>query len=118
MSISPVHGTALGEKEQKWFCDFSQQWTDLFGRCNWYDITLIHLGGESCPYTGRCELVAWFFGFGFTLTYIYDHSFNDAMVGLKDRIKGELEGRTGMKVKDPLGVLDALERRDNAWKSK
>jgi hypothetical protein len=113
MEIGSVRGTAPKERERRFFVDFGEQWSSLLGRCNWYDFTLIEVGGEWAPYTGRFEFQCWLLGAGFRLTYVYDHSFNDQMTSVADRIKAELEGRTGAKVEDPFGLLDEISKRDD-----
>jgi len=109
MSIRSVHGTDSAEAKRRWFFDVGQQWTSLFGGCNWYDFTIIKLQGEFAPYTGRWEFEAGLLGFGFCITYVYDKSFNDNITDLRDEIVAELEGRTGCEVKDPFGVLDDIK---------
>lgn len=111
MSISPVHGTSSDEKGQRFFCDFWEQWSSLAGGCNWYDFTLIKIGGEFAPYTERWELDLALLGVGMRLTYVYGTSFNEAMEDAKSQVIAELEGRTGCEVVDPTGALDRLAPR-------
>ena len=78
-------------------------------RCNWYDFTLMKIQGEFAPYAGRWEFEFALLGVGFCLTYVYDASFSNEMMSLKERITNELAGRTGSDVQDPLGTLDKLD---------
>jgi len=107
-SLIPVMGTDLVEKSTGWFFDFSEQWSSLIGRCNWYDFTLIHIGGEFAPYTDRWEFDLGLLGFTARVTYVYSARFNEQMKLTKNRVVAELEGRTGLKVEDPLGVLERI----------
>ena len=107
--IHAIGGTKPKDnRNQRLFCSFWQQWSSLFGRCNWYDFDLLHIGGEFAPYTGRWELRFQLLGFGMEVQYVYDQSFNENMKDVVGSIRTELEGRTGLEMKDPLGVLDKL----------
>ena len=70
MNIQPVLGTQ--ERTLGWFVYADQQWTDLFGDCNWYDMTLVHLGGEWSRHMGRWEVEVGLLGFNLRITYVYD----------------------------------------------
>lgn len=110
MRHKPIAGTVPDEKPKRFYFDWSEQWSGLnpFQRFNWRDFTLIKVQGELCSHTGRWELEVGLLGFNCCITYIYDHSFNQDMMSLKERITSKLEGRTGATVVDPLGVLDGL----------
>jgi hypothetical protein len=88
MSVTsrPVKGTG-SEKRTGWFFDYYEQWSGLFGSSNWYDFTLIDIGGEYAPYSGRCELSVAVLGLRGTVTYVYSSKFNDDMHDLIDEIK-------------------------------
>ncbi len=71
MQVTPVRGTGKNEKRTGWSFSFYQQWSGLIGRCNWYDITLIHVGGEFAPYTNRWEIELGLLGFNVNIQYVY-----------------------------------------------
>jgi hypothetical protein len=77
MKSYPVRGT--GEKRKRCYATFYQQWSGLIGSHNWYDFTLVHVTGEFDPSTGRWECELGLLGLNLTLTYVYDHTFNDYM---------------------------------------
>jgi hypothetical protein len=113
MRMNSVRGTSSGERHKRFFWDLGQQWSSLFGHCNWYDFTLIEIGGEWARHSGRFEFEFWVLGVGMRLTYVYDNSFNEEMVGLADRIKAEIEAaHPGAKVMDPFGLLDQIDQRE------
>jgi hypothetical protein len=83
----PVKGTATGEDSQRWFVDWDEQWSGIFGRSNWYDFTLIDIEGEYAPYSGRYEFSVALLGVRVTITYVYDTSFNESLRKTVDEIK-------------------------------
>jgi hypothetical protein len=113
MEMRRVRGTAPGERRQKLFFDFGEQWSALLGDYNWYDFTLIDLGGEWTPSTGRFEVVVWLLGVGMRITYVYDNSFNEEMLSMREQLEAEIKLRTGAEVHDPFGVLHEISKRDN-----
>lgn len=109
MKAAPVHGTGA-EAGKKLFVDMYEQWSSLFrGRSNWYDVTLVHVGGEYAPYTGRCEFTLALLGLSVTVTYVYDTTFNDEMQSISEQIRAQMEARSGMPVEDPTGALKKLD---------
>ena len=78
MKNVPLKGT--GEKRTGFFFDFREQWSSLVRHCNWYDFTLIEIGGEFAPYTGRWEFTLTVLGVGICLTWVYDGEFNEMML--------------------------------------
>ena len=87
----PLQGTGQGDstKRSGFFFEFREQWSSLVRRCNWYDFTLIEIGGEFAPYTGRWELNLALLGLGVCLTWVYDGSFNEEMLAAVAEIKRE-----------------------------
>lgn len=91
----PLHGTGP-ESGRKWFVDTYEQWSDCIRReSNWYDVTLIHVGGEYAPCTGRCEFTLALLGLSVTLIYVYDTSFNDEMQALAEKIQAHTREDSG-----------------------
>ncbi len=64
----------MGDKEQIWYFDFFQQWTEILSRkYNWKNFTVIILTGEYSDYLrapGYFELQVGLLGFGLTVTRI------------------------------------------------
>lgn len=116
MRPEAIAGTMPGEKHKRWHFDFFNQWSSLnpFGKVNWRDFTFIKIQGEYAAYSGRWELDLALLGLQVTVTYIFDHSFNDSMMSMKDQITNELERSTGCKVVDPAGALDRLDESPSA----
>jgi hypothetical protein len=77
--VYPVRGTADGEKHTGFFFDWYEQWSSLFGGCNWYDFTVVHLGGEFAPYTDRWEFEFALLGVGIRVQYVYTDRFSNEM---------------------------------------
>lgn len=82
MKFQPVLGTR--ERTVGWFVDANQQWTDLFGSCNWYDLTLLHLGGEWNRHLGRWELTVGLLGFNLRVEYVYDDAPIRRLMDMRD----------------------------------
>lgn len=57
---------------KKLFLDLSTEWTQLFGKYNWYSFTLINIYFESDNMTDGYEFVATFLGFTLRLRYNTD----------------------------------------------
>lgn len=89
MLTRPVHGT--NGEERRWYFDFYEQWSGLFGGSNWYDFTLLNIEGEYAPYSGRWEFSLALLGLRVTVTYVFDHTFNRKMSAMVDEIKEELK---------------------------
>ena len=70
-------GSAPGEKPKRFYVDFYNQWAGIFGRNNWYDLTLIKLAGEYGAYKGSCEIEISVLGLCWTFTYVYDPTFTE-----------------------------------------
>ena len=85
MKIAPLKGT--GKKRTGLFFDFREQWSSLVRHCNWYDFTLIEIGGEFAPYTGRWDVSLALLGLSCRLTWVYDGSFNERMLECVAEIK-------------------------------
>ena len=68
-----------------------QDWTDFFGKCNWYDFTLVNVSGEIAPYSGTIELVLGLVGFNLRVAYIYN--VKSPVTTEIDRIIDEMEER-------------------------
>lgn len=91
MKIRRLGGTVPGKKTTGWFIDFYNQWPALlnpFEKSNWYDFTLINIGGEFAPYTGRWELELALLGFKWVIQYVYDDTFN---LEMDERVKECME---------------------------
>lgn len=98
-------------KAQKWQVDFYNQWKDLFGKSNWYDFTLLHVGGEYAHYSDSIEVCVGLLGFNVTITYRRSLDFVEGLGSLKDEIIARLEDEhPGIEIKDPMNVLDQLEK--------
>lgn len=65
-SIQPVH------VERGWSVDFYQQWTQFFGRCNWYEFEIVQLSFELSPYKNSREFSIFLFGFGVVVTFCHE----------------------------------------------
>jgi hypothetical protein len=116
---SPIRGTTGDEEEdnRRWFFKAGQYWTEWVRRCNWYNFSFVKLDVEWDKMTGRWVLDVALLGFYAQVTYLYDRSFNDAMMSVKDQITAGLQAEhPGCRVEDPLGVLDELQRREDANK--
>lgn len=87
--IAPVVGTGPDDGPTGWYFQGYEQWSSLFGGCNWYDFTLIKVQGEFAPYTGRWEFEVFILGLGFTITYVYDGTFNAKIRAQIDEFKAE-----------------------------
>lgn len=100
MNIRPLRGTSGAERKQHFFFDFQEQWSSLLkpGEHNWLDFTVIRLQGEYAAYTGRWEVEVGLLGLMLTITYVFDHSFNDEMLRRVDVIKTE-RAEMGKEVK-------------------
>lgn len=86
--VVPVAGSGPDDGPTGWYFDWREQWSSLFGGCNWYDFTLIRVQGEFAPYSGRWEFDFALLGVGVTITYVYDDKFNTEirkMVNAMDR---------------------------------
>ena len=98
-------------KRQRFSVDGYNQWKDFGRGINWYDLTLIVIGGEYSPYKGSVEVTVGLLGFVATFTYTYDFVFVDKVTNLKDEVLAALDAEhPGVEVSDPLGVLDELEQ--------
>jgi hypothetical protein len=115
MPSREVHGTAANERTKKWFFTFAEQWSDFLHarKMNWLDFTLIKIQGEKCRMTGRYELELGLLGFNATVTYVYDPSFNESMLSLREQIGARIRAEHGQDVtiEDPFGALDGLEEK-------
>jgi hypothetical protein len=91
MSMTPLRGTTDGERRQRLFFQFYEQWSAFLhpGRMNWIDFSFIRLECEWDRHTGRVEIELRLLGLGGSVTYIYDHSFNDQMLKRIEEIKSE-----------------------------
>lgn len=87
--IAPLAGSGPDDGPTGWYFDWHEQWSSLFGGCNWYDFTLIKVQGEFAPYTGRWEFEVFILGLGFTITYVYDGTFNAKIRAQIDEFKAE-----------------------------
>ncbi len=85
--IAPVKGSGPDDGPTGWYFDWREQWSSLFGGCNWYDFTLIKVQGEFAPYTGRWELELALLGVGVTITWVYDGTFNAQTRKLLDEMR-------------------------------
>jgi len=56
----------------KLFLDLSTEWSQLFGKYNWYSFTLIEIYFENDEFTGGYEFVATLFGFRLRVRYNTD----------------------------------------------
>lgn len=52
-------------KESNHIFEFTEEWSQVFGGCNWYTITPIHIEFEYDKCTGGMELTAVLLGIGF-----------------------------------------------------
>ena len=100
-------------KPQRWQFDWHNQWADLFGKMNWYDFTLIHIGGEYADYSDTIEVSLGLLGVSCTLTCRLRLDFVNEMASLKDVITARLnDEHPGVTIEDPTGVLDKLEKEN------
>jgi hypothetical protein len=112
MKFSPVHGTDPKEKHIRFFTTFNQDWSDLFRDQSWSGFTFINLAYENARYSGRFEVEVGLMGCNLTFTYIYNNSFNEKLMSVKDEIIASLRAEHGdnIKIEDPNGVLDKLDK--------
>lgn len=97
-------------KQQHWQVDWYVQWT-VSGRMNWYDFTLIHIGGEYAAYSDTIEVCLGLLGVNCTITYRRSLDFVNELTSLKDVLTARLKDEhPGVIIEDPLGVLDRLEK--------
>jgi hypothetical protein len=113
MKSKMVCGTDDEDAGRRWFVDFYEQWSGLnpFKSFAWRDFTLVNIGGEYAPYTGRFEFTACLLGLSVCVTYVYDRSFNERIVSVADEIRARLAAEhPGCTIADPLGALDELDK--------
>lgn len=94
---------------QRWQFDFTNQWSDLFGKMNWYDFTVICLEGEYARYSDSVEVRIGLLGLVLTITYRNSFDFIDELderVKIIDALQNEHPGKT---VIDPFGELDKIQ---------
>ena len=87
-----------------WYVEGYQQWSSLFGGCNWYDFTFVKVYGEFAPYSGRWEFEATLMGMPYKSFFIhgfdnYKNKFTTAFVSNMDTALITLTG----VVVDPTG---------------
>ena len=93
-----------------WQFDFYNQWSDIFGKNNWYDITLINISGEYAHYSDSVEIRLGLLGFNFTITHRRSFDFIDELDDRVKIIKALEAEHPGKEIKDPFGVLDELDK--------
>lgn len=87
--IVPVAGTGPDLGGRGLYAEWDQQWSCLFGRCSWYDFTLIKIQGEFAPYSGRWEFDLGLLGITLRLTYVYDDTFNRDLQTMVTALKSD-----------------------------
>jgi hypothetical protein len=109
MDAHRLPGSGQGEERKRLNFDFYNQWAGIFGRNNWYDLTLICVQTEYSPYKGSAELFVALLGFGLTITYVYDWQFTDSISSKRDEVIADLHAMGATTVHDPFNELDKLE---------
>ena len=67
------------ERSTGFFFSAWQDWSDLFGECNWYNFTFIRVEYEVSPYTQRHKLNLALLGLCCRITYVWGDEFNREM---------------------------------------
>lgn len=94
-------------KPQHWQFDFYSQWR--FQKMNWYDFTVIELGGEYAAYSDSIEVNFGLLGFNISITYRKSLDFVNELHDFADEITKRLEDEhPGMEIKDPNNLLDKV----------
>lgn len=76
---------------------FSEQWSDLLGDCNWYDITLINLEVEYDARYGKIDMSAGLLGFKLYIAYrLEETEAYKELMKMADEIKAGLEVEEGI----------------------
>jgi len=60
---------------KKLFLDLSTEWSQLWGKYNWYTFTFVELYFENDSFTGGLEFVATLLGFRLRIRYNTDEFF-------------------------------------------
>ncbi len=72
-------------KEYKgWFIDWIEEWSQIFGGCNWYTFTLIRIEFENDAILGGIETTWIILGLGFRLRW--NHTETKLARDLKDQV--------------------------------
>jgi hypothetical protein len=110
MKVNKLPGSGEGAERKRFYAEFYNQWSGIFGRNNWYDFTLIYFGVEHSPYKGSSEVSLGLLGFTLTMTYVYDFQFTDDMESRRDEILAGMKAATGAtEVHDPFDQLKKLD---------
>jgi hypothetical protein len=101
-------------ERKRWQINFSNQWKALFSKnkFNWYDFTIINISGEYTTYANSFEVNLGILGFNIYIVYRRDFEFIDELDARAQIIDMFGKLHPDMEVKDPFGLLDELEEKD------
>lgn len=104
MEFGKVAGTGRGERTSGLFASFAQDWTEWFGRCNWYNFTPVRVDIEHDRMMGQWVVHLALLGLHMELTYVYD---SGPRVALMAKAEAMRASDAGIDLNDDEGLVAA-----------